>query len=132
MCMKKSEINLSSLPQNYAADDKFSEARTDDDFVFEMYTWTDEEAKDPDFSFYASGAYELDCKALVDMDCSEVLWGKVDTKKLSKILDSLKDEENCQFEFTIWADGCRAAVFLLKLVASNSEWTYFEPTEQID
>lgn len=127
--MKKSDLKLNELPAVYASDNKFSDARTDDNFSLEIYLWSDEEAKEKNFSIYHDPNETL-CKASVE-NYSDLNWVKADAQEVQKLLNKIGDDDNCQFEFTIWADDCRDEIFLVKPVAINNEWIYFEPVERL-
>ena len=120
---------MNELPAVYASDNKFSDARTDDNFSLEIYLWSDEEAKEKNFSIYHDPNETL-CKASVE-NYSDLNWVKADAQEVQKLLNKIGDDDNCQFEFTIWADACRDEIFLVKPVAINNEWIYFEPVERL-
>lgn len=129
--MKKSELNLSVLPDKYEADVKFSKARYDEDFTITLYAWTDEEEKKSNFYCYDNEVAEIACTALVD-DYLKLYWCKTDTETVADILKYVTDDMNCLFEFTIWHDGSRQETYLLKPVAYNNKFTYFEPDFEAD
>lgn len=126
--MKKSELKLSQLPDKYEADRKFCGARSDDDFSVALYTWTDEDEKKSNFDCYDNEVIEIASVALVD-DCLKMHWCKVETEIITDILKDIDDDMNCLFEFTIWHDGSRQETYLLKQVAYNDDWIYFEPCD---
>ena len=126
--MKKSELNLSALPDKYEADVKFSKARYDKDFTIALYAWTDEEEKEKDFCCYDDSAAEIDSIASLD-DCLNLCWCKAETETVTDILKNLADDMNCLFEFTRWHDGSRQETYVLKPVAYNDKWICFEPDD---
>ena len=126
--MKKSELNLSALPDKYEADVKFSKARYDEDFTITLYAWTDEEEKKSNFNCYDNDVAEIACTALVG-DYLKLYWCKTDTETVADIMKYVTDDMNCCFEFSIWHDGSRQETYLLKPVAYNDDWIYFEPCD---
>lgn len=125
--MKKSDLNLTNLPESFAKDNG-CDLVTNLDFTLNILTsWSSVDEQDDDFDSDDNWVGKME--TLLVPECNKRIppWFKADTEEFISILKKLDDETDFKIIFTDWDDGTE---FCVKPVAHNNRWTYFEKSKE--
>ena len=124
--MKKADLKLNELPESYAAENDRCNLIRSRDFELGLFSWTEEDEAGDDF--YAEEFLIAEfSKYFAGIDKYDMpVWFKIETQSFLAAVNKLDDDSDCKIIYCLWHDGSRQDEYLLKPVAHNNKWTYFE------